>query len=120
MNHPQHDQPLSRAGLAHLAVVYVVWGSTYLAIRLAVREGAGFPPFTLACLRVMTAAAVLLGWAAIRGHRLRPTRTEALVLAGSGLLLWVGGNGLGDVGRAACRLGHRGEAGGGSCPSGAR
>jgi len=92
--HPQHDQPLSRAGLAHLGVVYVVWGSTYLAIRLAVREGSGFPPFTLACLRVLAAAAVLLGWAALRGHRLRPTRTEALVLAGSGLLLWVGGNGL--------------------------
>ncbi len=32
------DQRLSRSGLVHLAVVYVVWGSTYLAIRLAVRE----------------------------------------------------------------------------------
>ena len=60
MAHPRNDQPLSRAGLAHLGVVYVVWGSTYLAIRLAVREGSGFPPFTLACLRVLAAAAVLL------------------------------------------------------------
>lgn len=88
------DLPPSRTGLAHLGIVYVVWGSTYLAIRVAVREGSGFPPFHLACLRVFAASAFLLGWAALRGHRLRPTRGEAVVLAGSGLLMWVGGNGL--------------------------
>ncbi len=31
------------AGLFHLSVVYLVWSSTYLAIRVAVREGSGFP-----------------------------------------------------------------------------
>ena len=36
-------QKLDRPGLLHLLVVYLVWGSTYLAIRVAVREGAGFP-----------------------------------------------------------------------------
>lgn len=75
-------------------MVYVVWGSTYLAIRIAVREGAGFPPFTLALLRVAVAGAILLGWGALRGARLRPTRAEAVVLAGSGVFLWLGGNGL--------------------------
>ena len=33
---------ISWAGIGYLLVVYVVWGSTYLAIRIAVREGAGF------------------------------------------------------------------------------
>jgi len=85
---------LSRPGLAYLAIVYVVWGSTYLAIRVAVRDGAGWPPFTLAFLRVMMASVILLGWAYLRGERLRLTRDEILLMAGTGTLLWLGGNGL--------------------------
>ena len=85
---------LDRGGLLHLAVVSVVWGSTYLAIRIAVREGAGFPPFFMAMMRVVAASAFLLGWARLRRERLRLTRQEWLLLAGSGILLWVGGNGL--------------------------
>jgi len=85
---------LDRAGLFHLLIVYVVWGSTYLAIRLAVREGAGFPPFHLAGLRVGFAAAILLGWALMRRGRLRLDRPTLILLAGSGLLMWIGGNGL--------------------------
>ncbi len=80
-------------GLAHLLVVYVVWSSTYLAIRLAVRPGAGFPPFTLGALRCLCAAPLLLGWAALRGNRVRPTRAELVTLALSGTLLWTLGNG---------------------------
>lgn len=86
--------PLDRVGLLNLLVVYVVWGSTYLAIRVAVREGAGFPPFFMAMMRVAAASAFLLGWARLKGERLRPTRAEFLLLGGSGVLLWVGGNGL--------------------------
>jgi drug/metabolite transporter (DMT)-like permease len=85
---------LNRQGLAHLLVVYMVWGSTYLAIRLTVREGAGFPPFTLAFMRVAVASVILLGMAWMKGERVRINRQEFLVLLGSGLLLWVGGNGL--------------------------
>ncbi len=80
-------------GLAHLLVVYVVWSSTYLAIRLAVRPGAGFPPFTLGALRCLGAAPLLLAWAALRGKRIRPSRAELATLALSGALLWVFGNG---------------------------
>ena len=81
-------------GIAHLLVVYVVWSSTYLAIRLAVRPGAGFAPFTLGALRCLCAAPLLLGWAALRGERVRPTRAELATLGLSGLLLWLLGNGL--------------------------
>ncbi len=81
-------------GLGYLLAVYVAWGSTYLAIRLAVREGSGFPPFTMASSRALAAGALILLWAALAGQRLRLTRREFAVLAGAGLLLWVGGNGL--------------------------
>jgi drug/metabolite transporter (DMT)-like permease len=85
---------LDRRGLLHLFVVYLVWGSTYLGIRVAVRDGSGFPPFAMACLRVAVASAFLLGWARMRGERVRLKGREWGLLAVSGLLLWVGGNGL--------------------------
>jgi drug/metabolite transporter (DMT)-like permease len=78
---------LSSIGLFHLLVVYIVWGSTYLAIRVGVRPGSGFSPFVFGAMRVLTAGAILLALAAL-------THKELLNLAASGLLLWLGGNGL--------------------------
>jgi len=85
---------MSSTGLFHLGVVYLLWGSTFLAIRVAVREGSGFPPFTMGATRVLTAGLILLVIARLRGKRIVPTRAELPVLVGSGLLLWTGGNGL--------------------------
>ena len=44
-----------------LIVVWIVWGSTYLAIRVGVRT---FPPFTMAAIRYLVAAAIMMpiGW----------------------------------------------------------
>lgn len=78
--------------MGHLLIVYVVWSSTYLAIRVAVRPGAGFPPFALAALRCLLACPVLLLWARARGLRIRPTWPELRLLAISGVLLWTFGN----------------------------
>jgi len=91
-------QALDRKGLLHLLVVYVVWGSTYLAIRVAVREGAGFPPFTMAAMRVILASGLLLGWAWSRRERIRLLRGEVVLLGATGSLLWLGGNGLVNFG----------------------
>ena len=91
MNSDRSHLPL--AGLLNLFVTYIVWGSTYLAIRVAVREGAGWGPFWLGASRVLVAAAVLFLFNRLRGTRLRPTQFEFGVLAATGLLLWVGGNG---------------------------
>lgn len=88
------NRKMSAAGLAHLAVIYIVWSSTYLAIRLTVQPGAGFPPFMMGLMRVTVSAAILLVWARFRGERLRLTKEEWLVLGASGVLLWTGGNGL--------------------------
>lgn len=75
-------------------VVYLVWGSTYLAIRFGVREGSGFPPFSLGAARYLTAGLLMLGWSALRKKRLKPNRQEWVTLILSGLLLMVGGNGM--------------------------
>jgi drug/metabolite transporter (DMT)-like permease len=85
---------LDPVGLGNLFVVYLVWSSTYLAIRLAVREGAGFPPFTLGFMRAAVAGVLLLVWNKLRGENLKLTQQELFTLAASGVLLWLGGNGL--------------------------
>lgn len=81
-------------GIFHLIVVYIVWGSTYLAIRIAVREGSGFPAFTMAGMRVVTASIILFAWAMLARHGLRVGKRELGVMFVSGIFLWVGGNGL--------------------------
>jgi drug/metabolite transporter (DMT)-like permease len=48
------------------AVIYFVWGSTYLAIRVGVRE---VPPFLLAGMRFLVAGLALYGWMIARGER---------------------------------------------------
>ena len=85
---------LRRAGLMHLAVVYVVWGSTYLAIRVAVRPEGGFPPFAMGALRMVLAGGFLLVWAALRRTGVRLSRRDAATLAMAGLLLFPLANGL--------------------------
>jgi len=91
---PAQDTQIKPAGLFYLTIVYIIWGSTYLAIRVAVREGSGFPPFTMGMMRLLLAGVLLLLWAALRKMPIRPSREEILVLVSSGLLLWTGGNGL--------------------------
>jgi drug/metabolite transporter (DMT)-like permease len=48
------------------AIVYFVWGSTYLFIRVGVRE---VPPFLLAAMRFLVAGLVVYGWMIARGER---------------------------------------------------
>ena len=86
--------PLNWSGLASLVVVYFVWGSTYLAIRIAVGPGSGFPPFFMVSSRVLTAGALLLALSALARQRLRPTAPELVTVIASGMLLWLCGNGL--------------------------
>lgn len=87
------DAP-SWIGLTHLGVLYVVWGSTYLAIRVAVGPGGGFPPFALGALRVGVAGVLLLALARVLRRKLSLSRREIGILALTGTMLWVGGNGL--------------------------
>jgi drug/metabolite transporter (DMT)-like permease len=53
------SKPSAWKVLLAFAVIYFVWGSTYLAIRIGVRE---VPPFLLAGIRFLLAGIVLYGW----------------------------------------------------------
>ncbi|MEU8838607.1 EamA family transporter [Streptomyces roseus] len=76
-----------------LGLVYVVWGSTYLAIRIVVQT---MPPFLSAGARFIAAGLLLLGLVAWRygPGALRATRGQVGSAALVGLLLLLGGNGL--------------------------
>ncbi|MGH7590897.1 MAG: EamA family transporter, partial [Gemmatimonadales bacterium] len=80
--------PAWRITLA-FATVYVVWGSTYLAIRYAIGS---IPPFLMAGTRLLTAGGLLYLWARSRGAPL-PSRQEWRAAAISGGLMLVCGNG---------------------------
>jgi drug/metabolite transporter (DMT)-like permease len=90
----EEKKKVTPAGLINLFIVYFVWGSTYLAIRIGIRSGSGFQPFWFGGLRVLVAGAILLLFAVIRGKDIRPNKMDLKVLIASGFLLWIGGNGL--------------------------
>jgi drug/metabolite transporter (DMT)-like permease len=75
--------------IASLAAVYVVWSSTYLAMRIAVAD---LPPLLMASLRFSAAGLVMLLIALRRGATW-PTAREWLRVAPVGALLFLGGNG---------------------------
>jgi drug/metabolite transporter (DMT)-like permease len=78
----------SRQVLA-LGAVYVIWSSTYLAMRIVVRDMA---PLTMAAIRFAVAGGVLLMVALHRGARV-PALRDWLRIAPVGALLFLGGNG---------------------------
>jgi drug/metabolite transporter (DMT)-like permease len=76
-----------------LATIYLVWGSTYLAIRVMVET---VPPLLGAGLRFVLAGGLLAAWLVLRrGPGVLRVGRRALLVAGLvGLLLMAGGNGL--------------------------
>lgn len=73
-----------------LLALYIVWGSTYLAIRFAVES---IPPFLMASSRFLTAGLLLFTWRRLVGDPL-PTWQELRSTAVVGIFLLLGGNGL--------------------------
>lgn len=69
--------------------VYIIWGSTYLAIRFAIET---LPPFLMAGARFLLAGAILYMVRRLRGDA-KPSREEWRSAAWIGILLLVGGNG---------------------------
>jgi drug/metabolite transporter (DMT)-like permease len=77
----------SRGGVVFASIaLYVVWGVTYLANRVAVAE---LPSFALAVARFSTAGALLYVWLRFRGVP-APTRPEWRAAAVAGVLLCLG------------------------------
>ena len=79
--------------VAAFAAVYVIWGSTYLAIRVGVET---LPPFLMAATRFLVAGSVLYIWARARGTsaprgsdwRAGLITGALLLLVGNGLVVW--------------------------------
>jgi drug/metabolite transporter (DMT)-like permease len=91
--------PIAPASRAHillaLVALYVIWGSTYLAIRFAL-EG-GFPPFLLGGVRFLVAGSLM--YAFLRWRKLpAPTGVQWRNLAVMGALLLLLGNGMVNFG----------------------
>jgi drug/metabolite transporter (DMT)-like permease len=87
------SRPPAWQTLLAFAIIYLVWGSTFYAIRVGVRE---VPPFLLAAMRFGAAGLALCGWTLARGGRL-PTLRQwmsasllgfMIFLVDYGLLFW--------------------------------
>ena len=83
------ERPSRAQIIAAFASIYIIWGSTYLAIRYAVET---IPPFIMGGTRFLVSGALLYAWARYRGAA-KPTKLHwrNAILAGAFLLL--GGNG---------------------------
>lgn len=70
-------RPASWKILFAFCMIYFVWGSTFLAIRVGVHE---VPPFLLAAMRFFTAGLVMYAWLRLRGTP-APNRREWIAAA---------------------------------------
>ena len=76
------------------AIVYLVWGSTYFFIKMAVD---GFPPLLIGALRFTTAGVLLIIWCVIKGEKVLVKRSIIhaaitgflLLVVGNGAVIWV-------------------------------
>jgi drug/metabolite transporter (DMT)-like permease len=74
-----------------LTLVYLVWGTSYLAIRVAVQE---VEPLLFCSLRFLISAPMMLGFALIRGGKLPNTKNEWLFIVGTAVVMQVFSSGL--------------------------
>jgi len=84
-----HSSPPRLKLISAFASVYIVWGSTYLAIRIAIET---IPPLLMAGFRFIIAGSMMYLWGRIRSKE-RPTRIHWKSAAIVGLMLLLVGNG---------------------------
>src|SRR5215470_4947509 len=70
-------------------LVYVLWGATYLAMRIAVEH---IPPFVMGAVRFLISGLLMLAYCAAIGKKVRITRQDTLRLVLIGVLLLSIGN----------------------------
>jgi drug/metabolite transporter (DMT)-like permease len=70
-------------------LVYLFWGSTYLGIRIAIEH---IPPALMCATRFLLSGALMLGYCALTGHKLRYTARQLWQMAVVGIMLLMGGN----------------------------
>ncbi len=82
---------MKRGVVPALLVIYVVWGSTYLAIRWGLET---IPPFSMAGTRYLVAGGVLLAWVKLRGAPRVTLRDLGPAFLTGGLMLLCGNGGV--------------------------
>ena len=70
-------------------LVYVLWGSTYLAMRVVVQH---VPPAVMGATRFLMSGTLMLGWCLASGRKIAVNRKDLVRLAAIGVLLLVTGN----------------------------
>jgi len=83
------SRPTTEKLVLAFAAVYLIWGSTYLGIKIAIET---IPPFLMAGTRFIVAGTLLYLWSGQRGGG-PPTRAQWRSAAIIGALLFLGGNG---------------------------
>jgi drug/metabolite transporter (DMT)-like permease len=79
----EHKQHRFRVALS-FGLVYVLWGSTYLAMRVAV---ATVPPYAVGSVRYIISGLLMLAWCALTGRKIRIRRSDFVRLLAIGVLL---------------------------------
>ncbi|MCF8451949.1 MAG: EamA family transporter [Pedobacter sp.] len=76
------------------AIVYIVWGSTYFFIHIAVKD---FPPFILGALRFIIAGVLMVAWCIYKGENIFAAKGIKhaaisgilMLFCGNGIIIWV-------------------------------
>jgi drug/metabolite transporter (DMT)-like permease len=90
LTNSEYDQPPTSQLILAFAALYIIWGSTYLAIKIAIET---MPPFFMASSRFLIAGALLYGLARFKGAN-RPNTKQWKHSAIVGTFLIAGGNGV--------------------------
>ena len=87
MNTPKKHTTFPLMVIVAFTTVYIVWGSTYFFIRIAI---AHFPPLLLGAIRFSVAGILLLLWCIVRGEKIIDIQQIKHAAISGGLLLFIG------------------------------
>lgn len=80
-------EPSKGLVIAAFAALYIIWGSTYLGVLLAIKT---IPPFLMVGTRFLIAGFLLLSWCLIRGEKLPSWPSLLKISVGGILMLFIG------------------------------
>jgi len=94
MNNTSTNKPSLLLVIIAFAIVYIVWGSTYFFIQMAIH---GFPPMMMGALRFFTAGILMLAWCYIKGDRIWVLKNVitsgisglSMLFVATGLIIWI-------------------------------
>lgn len=82
-----HKEPSKLLVLVAFAALYIIWGSTYLGIRIGIKT---IPPFFLVGTRFLVAGALLFFWCLYKGEKAPSLKIFSVIGVGGVLMLFMG------------------------------